>query len=512
PLSFDRVHAGHVAVSSFPLFQIPIELFPHVLNHLSTDDLLAFSQVDRDCRRLALLSIFKDVSMCFARDSICHKLLENVPFSTTTDHCPHSPSSYIAPCIRRLTVTVEPCDKLIPNYDIVVSEYDSLALAKMNFFLHSFVESVSHKIQSSYPNIHVLDWNTPTLISASTFNSILASPIKHLRLQGAAIYNDGSFSPSTGELFLETFSLDLSSIHSVDRHHPNVFKDILLRTSATLRQLIWCGYLNDNEINLNDDIYSFPRLRSLTLDIVSSVSDKLIQVLLGPSTRVETLAIDTMTSSTRKFFAARGYVPALKQLCWLNHSQGDLSPYDDVLSFLRYNTQLEALHIPGPASPQFLSFSLLPTLRQHFEALSSLHLVWGAPDIHEDALIVISTIPTLRHLWLSAGNQNSLRNTWEINHQSILTWLSPLRHLETFALSHDTYKVNAHPLAPRSCDYYASRAIPVALDVSKYLSAPDFDQIEMRRLAWESWHAERMLMITNEYVVRFPILRWLFIG
>lgn len=482
PLSFDRVHAGHVAVSSFPLFQMPIELFPHILNYLSTDDLLAFSQVDRDCRRLALLSIFKDVSVCFAPDSICHKFLENIPFSTTTDQCPHSPSSYIASCIRRLTLTVDPSNRIIPNYDTVVSEYDYLSLAKINPSLNSFVESASHKIQNFYSNIHILDWDIPTLLSASTFNSLLASRIKHLRLKGATIYDDGSFSPSTGELFLETLSLDVSFMRTKNRHHPNVFEDILLRTSATLCQLIWSRHLNDNEIDINDDILSFPCLRLITLDIISSVSDKFFQVLLGPSTSVETLAIDTKTSSTCNFFATRGYISSLKQLCWLNHSQGDLSPYDTVLDFLRHNTQLEALHIPGPASPQFLSLLLLPTLHQHFNVLNSLHLVWAPPDIYEGALVAISTIPTLRHLWLSAGNQNSLRNTWEINHQSILTWLSPLRLLETFALSHDTYKVNAHPLAPRSCDYYASRAIPVDLDVSKYLSATDFDVYQGRNV------------------------------
>ncbi|KAF9481928.1 hypothetical protein BDN70DRAFT_892971 [Pholiota conissans] len=524
PLSFDRVHESHIATSSFPIFRMPIELFSHILTHLSTEDLLALSKVDRDCRRLALLSTFKDVVLCFTPDKF-NSFLENTPLSTTA---PQSPSSYIASCVRRLTVTAEPFNKIVPNYATVLSEYDDLSLAKIDPSFNRFVECASHVVENSYPNIHILDWDAPTLIPVPTLNSILASPIKHLRFKGATVHDDGCTRLNTSTSALETLCFDVSFTRTHNRRRtPLFFKDILFSSTATLRQLIWIGHLNDDEIVIENDDITFPHLRSLTLDIISSNSDQVVQLLLGPSSRVETLAMDTMTASSRKFFATRGYMSPLRRLCWLNHNQGDLSPYDAIMEFLRANTHLAELHIPGPASPEFLELTLLPTLLQEFNGLTSLHLVWQAPDIYDDALEAVSSIPTLWHVWLSAGNQNCLRNTWEVQHPSILARLSPLTHLKTFALSHDTYKVNAHPLAPRSCDYYASRALPVDLDVSKYLSPTDFDiyqgknvdfsmgtthKIEMRRLAWESWHGERMQAIADRYSDRFPSLRWLFIG
>ncbi|KAF8967256.1 hypothetical protein BDZ97DRAFT_1756006 [Flammula alnicola] len=226
---------------------------------------------------------------------------------------------------------------------------------------------------------------------------------------------------------LTSFLRSISSV--VEKSLPNLHIldwDAPTFISRSLRQLIWNGYLSNDEIHVSDDMPPFPNLRSVSFDTVSSNSDKILRHFLGPYTRVETLCMDSMTTSTQKFYRTRGYIPSLKRFCWLNHGQGDASPYDDIILFLENNPQLEALHIPDPVLPTFIGLSLLPTLQSHFDALVSLHLVWASSSIHDESLQAISSISTLRHLWCQP-------------------------------------------------EIKICKALPVDLDISKYLSASDLD-------------------------------------
>ncbi|KJA17947.1 hypothetical protein HYPSUDRAFT_977224 [Hypholoma sublateritium FD-334 SS-4] len=524
PLTFDRVYSRHITTSDFSLFKLPVEISSRVLDYLTKKDLTTLSLVDHDCLRLAMPSNFKDVKLCFD-PAKPQSLLANHLFSITEQYAPSHPSLDMPSCIRRLTITTDPLAQCPPCRSARVTEHISPS-ENQDIHLISFIQSVSNILEKSLPNLHILDWNLPTSISSPTLQSIFASPAKHLRLEGVVLHEHNGFCLDNDQLPLETLSLNVSFTSYSDKS-PHFFDNIFRRTRSTLRQLRWTGNLDAEQIYLADEGISFPCLRSLTLDTISCNSDNILDLFLGPGTRVETLAMDTMTPSTSTFFGTRGYMSTLKHLCWLIHDQGEFAPLDKILLFIADNSQLETLHIPGPLSPSFLSRSLLPTLTQCFTSLTSLHLVWASADIQEEALEAIATMNSLRHLWLSAGNQDGLRSTWQINHQCIITLLAPLTRLATLAFSRDTYVENAHPLAPRSCDYYSSRMLPVGVDVSKYLSTDDYatyqgknvdidkaraQQTAMLRLAWESWHAEQMIDIGRQYAIAFPSLHWFFVG
>ena len=523
PLTFDRVYSGHIITSAFPLFKLPVEISSRVLAYLTTKDLATLSLVDRDCLRLAMPSNFKDVKLWF--DPLKpHSLLTNNSSSNRTQFSPSHPSLEMPSCVRRLTITTDPSREGLPIFSARVMGHTSSSENPDVDFI-SFIQSVSQIIEKSLPNLHILDWDLPTSIPSPTLRSIFASPAKHLRLEGVVLNEDDDICLKNEQVPLESLNLNVS-FTSRSREAPHFFDNVFRRTHSTLRQLRWTGNLEAEQIFLGNR-YEFPCLRSLTLDTISCDSENIMELFLGPRTRVETLAVDTMTPSASTFLGTRGYMSSLKHFCWLIHDQGDFSPYDKISLFLADNSQLETLHIPGPLSPSFLSRSLLPLLTQCFTSLTSLHLVWASSDIQEEALEAIATMNSLRHLWLSAGKQDGLRNTWRIDHQTMITALSPLSRLVTLAFSRDTYAENAHPLAPRSCDYYSSRTLPVGVDVSKYLTADDFatyqgrnvefdkaraQQTAMLRLAWEGWHAEQMIDIGRQYATAFPSLRWLFVG
>ncbi len=304
-------------------------------------------------------------------------------------------------------------------------------------YLTSFIQSVMQIIEKSLPNLHILDWDLPTAISPPTLRSMFASPAKHLRLEGVVLNEDDDICLGTETVPLESLSLNVSFASRL-REAPLCFDNVLRRTHSTLRQLRWTGNLEAERVFLGSR-YEFPCLRSLTLDTISCDNENILDLFLGPRTRVETLAVTTMTPSASTFLGTRGYMSSLKHFCWLIHDQGDFSPYDKYPSSSPITVSLETLHIPGPLSPSFLSRSLLPLLTQFFTSLTSLHLVWAASDIQEEALEAIASMNSLRHLWLSAGKTRRTANTWRIDHQCMITALSPLSRLVTLAFSRDTY-------------------------------------------------------------------------
>lgn len=522
PLTFDRLYKGYVTKSTFPLLHLPIELFLHILRYFTIEELKTLSLVDRFCMRLAMPSIHKDITLCYPPNKR-HLLLGNIPVSYIGMVNPIDPPFGVNLCVRRLAITCDPSCKVSPNHSTTITRSNILAPEK-DIPIQCLVQSLCDVVERLLPNLHILDWDLPVTMCATTLRSLLASSAKHLRIEGAVLDEEGCAFYDRRRLHLETLSLNVSpTLPALLQRSTHRFFDRVLRgTRRTLRQLRWTGCLEFEDIYISNVAEQFPSLRSLTLDTIARNSDNVIQLLLGPLTRVETLAMDTMTPSALNFFGTRGYMAPLKHFCFLIHDQGDSAPFAQIMEFLAHNNQLETLHIPGPVSPSILSQSLLPALTQHFKWLTSLHLVWASSDIQEEALGFLTSIRSLRHLWLSAGNQSGMRNTWKIDHEPILAQLSRLPHLLTLAFSRDTYAVDAHPLAPRSWDYYSSKALPVSLDISTYLSPPDFDtyqatqerveQNALRRLAWGKWHAERMLMLGNRYGMALPSLTWLFVG
>lgn len=516
-MSFDRVHFGHVATSQLPLFRLPIELLPQIFRYVGSDDLRALALVDRDCRRLAALYQFKDIKIHFIPELFLK--LKGLPIR-------EPPASFISQCVRRVTIASD-----VPDYSTALSEYAGLAMEELDPPLTCYLKSASNIIESSLPNLYILDWDVATFVCPNIIHSILSSPAKHLRINRLMFKEDIHVSLPTNLPVFETLSLqDISWIPGNDHPKPIQFFDALFRSAAlTLRQLTWVGQLAHGKIEFEEDMVSFPLLRSISLDSVCVNSSHILRHFLGPSTRVETMSMDSLTVSTRDFYRTRGLIPSLTCFCWLNHEEALSlnSEEHEVLFFLRKNPQLEKIHVADPLNGIAIETLILPLLQSNFDSLTSLHLIWSTSTIPEQSLQVLASISTLRQLWLSAGNQDS-PNTWEIDHQAMLAHLEPLQRLETLAFSRDTYKVDADLLSPRFCDYYATKALPAGFNMSTYLSPIERnlyegrnqvdceraleEQAALRRVAWERWHVERMLEWAHEYTNTFPALRWCFFG
>ncbi|KAJ3479726.1 hypothetical protein NLJ89_g12316 [Agrocybe chaxingu] len=69
PLSFSTVYPSYTTTSSFPLFALPPDIWPLVMRYLSTTDLRSLARVDRDCRKLAGLVLWRDLKADFGRGS-----------------------------------------------------------------------------------------------------------------------------------------------------------------------------------------------------------------------------------------------------------------------------------------------------------------------------------------------------------------------------------------------------------------------------------------------------------
>ncbi|KAF9554689.1 hypothetical protein CPC08DRAFT_165259 [Agrocybe pediades] len=515
-LSFDRVSPGHITSSNFPLFRLPIELFPHVTTYLSKEDFNDLALVDRDCRRLAGPTRFKEVvvDLASAGRTVQDQLLLRDELNRR--------------CIRRIDVVACPTE-VKSRLTLLTQVMESTNGIQESSNDYDPVP-ICHAISTSFPNLHTLDWDGPSFQVVPMLEVVQKSSIKHLRLNGSVLGEHIQDSMEGVSCRLESLYFDVSSLPSEQRTLNRFVNHLLRMIAPTLRQLTWRCKLSDEYVV--DPHLRFKNLRYLTLEATSFGNPSIVKSLIGPDTHIRSLSMDIWTSSAREFLCTRGNVSSLKHLSLLGPIPTH-AHYSDFHAFLRANPQLETLHFKHPLSQIIIDEMLLPLLSSEFDYLTSLHLVSEESSFPESTLRAIGSISTLRHLWLSAGNQG-FRSSWEVNHDVVRDAFSPSLNLETLAFSHDTYVTDMHPLAPRFCDYYTAKAWPEKLDISPYLTpeqllvyrgiasgsgtdAPSFDvavsqQLQMRRVAWEKWHRERMSALVKRHGLSLPSLKWCFVG
>lgn len=390
-----------------------------------------------------------------------------------------------------------------------------------------YIKAVCHLMENLLCNVYIIDWDITGAMPPHVFQSIVSSSAKHIRVLKTVFTKPFSLTHSSSAL--ESLHLDLSWFPPETEPHADrvltVFDALLSRSSRTLRQLIWEGCRTKAHIDLQS-CKSFPQIRSLTLDHVAQKMGHIIPVFLNEETRVSTLAMDSLSEASREFYRTRGRVSTLEQFCWINHEND--AAYEDVLIFLQANDQLSTFQVTSALSSNVIETHFLPLFQYDFRSLTSLKLIWAAEEIPETSLEAVSALVSLRHLWISAGNQNIYRNTWLVDHDVMIEQLKPLQHLQSLGFSHDTYESKVHPLAPRFGDYYANKAFPDDLSIQEYLEDEEFEayqgvgyvdfdrgfelQIEMRCVAWERMHREMMLNIASIYAANFKSLEWIFVG
>ncbi|PPQ82807.1 hypothetical protein CVT25_009186, partial [Psilocybe cyanescens] len=440
PLTFDRVHSGHIGSSAFPLFKMPVELFDHVTRYLSKRDLETLALVDRDCCRLAALSKYKALQVELNSTKLYPELQASLQVSP----------SRLADCVRQLNVTPP---QLVPS-----TAFPNLG-TDMQYVI-SPPNTCEKTITRFFPNVHILNWDGPSFTSFNILDCIRTTSIKHLRIRGTLVDSSSiATCPTKGTTSfpLETLSLDIDWPSSNGSKENAFIEDLIHTVAPHLRQLVWKGRRTHYNAEFCNNIPTFRNLRSLVLDSVPFDTEHAFSLFFGDNTRISSLSVDASSAGTRNFLRTCGRVSSLRHFSSI-YRLWTHSRYRDILTFLFSNDQLETVHIAHPIHHAEMDLLLFPMLHQHFDVLTSLRLTFDDTDIPQQSLQAISSISTLRRLWLSAGEQG-FRSTWVIRHDDIFKYLKSLVDIEILAFSQDTYVTNTHTLAPR-VDYYTTKALP----------------------------------------------------
>ncbi|PFH46714.1 hypothetical protein AMATHDRAFT_69262 [Amanita thiersii Skay4041] len=389
------------------------------------------------------------------------------------------------------------------------------------------VKRICWVIQHSLPNLHILDWSRTFFLTQDDITCILKSPVKHLYLHGPTFEKSCLDIEKLPSAALETVSVDLCSNSSEEDCAFSGFVTHLVRSSAnTLREFVFESAAPGISGAFADDI-RFPKFRSVVLKSVLD-HDCLLQTLLGESTCIRSLTAWSLDPIIRQFLASRGYIATLQAFHWISEFTSDCEPF---FNFIEANPQLTTLELTDPLPSSLLDIHLLPTLKKEFHNLTSLRIIWGCDNIPQESLKLIASIQTLKNLALSAASPSQWhRMAWKIDHDSLLTALKPLCHLERLTLMADTYSSDCKHslLSSEPSSYYFTQALPEEVSISDYINKEEMSvyhnmdvsnidavlalRDKLYGLAWERWHCNRMATIASRYAENHPDLRWIFVG
>ncbi|RPB02993.1 hypothetical protein L873DRAFT_1671769 [Choiromyces venosus 120613-1] len=500
PLSFDRVNEGFPITSKTPLFQLPIELLNDITTYLGAKDLKSLALVDRNCRQLARSVQFCTVTLdySFRKHSLITALHDEAQERSLNNGCLPQPS--IGACVRRLVVATEP--EHLSEAHSVAERPDLEDLREVwDRYFGVYTVQIASAIAGALPNLEELSLQDRTVAPEHLLGAIPASPIRTLKLGRIALAVDDPITvPSEGARWgVESLELevirDLNSPSS--RCTANFCKSVLEATSKNLERLVWRGHYGDQQ-SFGQTI-SFPRLRTLSLSLISMPDDTVLSSFFpsDDTSVLRALSIDTRTKHVRNFLATLGQIKTLQSL----HCHSFAIPKAPDISFIASNPQLKSLAL-SPHTNEYLTTTLLPALTG-FTSLTSLSLIFESSFIDLSALSYISKIKSLTQLWLSAGTQSGWAVDWEIDHDTLLTTLSPLQGLRRIAFTRDTYR--SKDGVPPIEYYYEYRILPAETPLPE-LGEDGLDAV------WEEWHRDRMVEVARKYFGAFKRLKWLLVG
>ncbi|KAJ3491008.1 hypothetical protein NLJ89_g11385 [Agrocybe chaxingu] len=542
PLSFSSVYPSYTTTSSFPLFALPADIWPLVMRYLSTTDLRSLAHVDRDCRKLAELRVWRDLKADFGRGSY------GVLGSLTKDEARER-----ARCVRQ--VYVGPPSE--PPYTIrerggLINTETQPTIKPQN--PKKYLARLLHTIEHCLPHLYVMEWNLPGPLTPAIVHAMRASGVRHLRVCNA-VFGEDFLLPASSEEEREGTKEKEKGGEGGGQVGARVARDRGMEHVRLGGHLLGPVLLPpssedpDDENDNADTLPDFPNLRTLVLDRASPDPTTLLHNLLGEKTRISTLALDSAMPATASFLLTRGYVSSLKAFAWANTRAVEGSERD-VIKFLEENDHLETFEMTSGVDAEWVEGALLPLLGS-FESLTALKLVFSGSSIPESSLASLASLTSLQTLHISAGPNHPSTPTWHPSHSSLLALLAPLKCLRRLAFTRDTNAVTAHPLAPRregGGGYYRkvrgcastsgwTTAAPVSVLVLRLVSprAREADgatagvhvqpaeesherrrireaQDELATLAWERWHAAQMRRVVQSYAEAFEWLEWCFVG
>ncbi|PUU77719.1 hypothetical protein B9Z19DRAFT_1085626 [Tuber borchii] len=500
PLFFDRVNEGFPITSTAPFFQLPIELLNDITTYLGTEDLKSLALVDRNCRQLARSVQFCTVTLDYSvqKHSLVAALDEEAQGRSVNNGWLPQPS--IGACVRRLIVATEPGH--FAEAHNIAEPRDTEDLRKIwNGYFGVYTVQIGSAIAGAFLNLEELSLQDGNVAPKHLLGAIPASPIRTLKLGRTALEADDPIPIPSGGARWGVESLELEVIRDLNSSSSqctaNFCKSVLEATSENLERLVWRGHFKDQQ-SFGQPI-SFPRLRTLSLSLISISDDTVLGSFFpsGDTSTLRALSVDIRTERVRTFLSTLGQIKTLQSL----YCHSFAIAKDPDISFIASNSQLKSLAL-SPYTNEYLTTTLLPTLTK-FTSLTSLSLISQSPLIDPSSLTYISKIKSLTQLWLSAGKQSGWAVVdWEIDHDTLLTMLSPLQGLRRIAFTRDTYR--SKDGVPPIEYYYEYRILPEALQ--PVLGGDDLDA------AWEEWHRNRMVDVARRYFGAFKRLRWLLVG
>ncbi|KAH6701230.1 hypothetical protein BKA61DRAFT_495389 [Leptodontidium sp. MPI-SDFR-AT-0119] len=487
PLGFDRAMESRAPTSDSALFQFPVEIIGRILHFIDLTSLSNLALVNRDCRQLARSRQFASVHLDFSPASVAlvHFLVSETNERMVNNGSTSLPS--IGACIRRVAVATSQ-HVLMQRFDIPKYEWER------NEHLNEEELKIILCHGPTLPHLEYLDWEDAEVLSQSFFISLACTPIQHLKLYRPEINHD--------------FEIVLPESH-VSRSWPlrTLHIEYILRLCApTLEILIWTG-LNpkDQQTFGPGPAPDFPCLRNLQIEgFFASADDSVMDTFL--KSKLVRLSISLRSRKIAKSLEFRGCIPTLKILAMAKPP----------LDFLQANPQLVKIDFDYcyGFSAEELEIEVLPVIST-FSQLTSLRIFWpeACSSLPTSGLRFISKIRTLVQLCIHCGKYIGWRRNWEVRHEDLRLYLSPLQSLKRLVLGGDTYGTNPERYYVDTFATGDDLGHPgMPFDTFEFDEGLPMIIPEKGKPYWEKRHSRKMVAEAEEYIGVFPDLEWIYFG
>ena len=516
PVPLDRLNLTFTTHS--PLINLPIEVLNIIIQYLPEHGLGGLALANSDCRQIARTRQFCKIKLEFSENNealLQHIVKEHKVLGGLPQRIRHVVP--IGHCVRAIVFANETEQRARhfqhfsqPNYSGDHRGPSAAADAAVKFPRESHNEYIGHiaKICNTsgvLPNLELLDlavaeWRA----SLPVWWNLNHIALRYLKLPVPTY--ESTFSTLSSKTNHQFHCPRLQRLELREYHLQHALLYQSLRTvthlASSLESLTWLDMdkhmLTFRHENLDSlELPPLINLRRAHLSAMKIESTLLKAVLASP--RLAILGITQSGKIPTKILNDRGTIPTLLHLT-TSHCSSDM--IESIWPFIAANTQLSQLRLNQPLSNDFLSSSLLPTLAHSCHSLACLALVWKETTIPSQSLRLLSRLPRLTRLFLSARFQKRWRPEFLVDHVLVLNHLSQLPKLRELVFHNDTYD-NGHGWSDPS-DYYEHRRMNDSGHLD-YAFQPAHERFEII-------HKRRMLDVARDYGNTMPSLEWLFVG
>lgn len=309
-LSFGRVLEGRHIVSESHLLSLPFDMLDAIAQYLPNDDLGKLALVNSDCRQWARAQQFKSILLNYGVNSF--NILAMLYKEHTERNKSPSPGTYIGPCIRRLTVATNPgwLEHIHGLSDLQKMDAETAkgrhAEAAKTYY-DSYLKTLEAALLLNWmPNLELLNWEDKVLLSKSLLTAMAGSSIRHLRLFRVRFDEEFEIqlpAPNQRSWPLQSLHLEPSwASEGKDNGDLRPMTESIFRLCApTIETLKWIGNIDSRQkysFMSSKGSVQFPSLRRLTMEFIEFSDSSVLEVFLGPETKVRQLETNIREEST----------------------------------------------------------------------------------------------------------------------------------------------------------------------------------------------------------------------